>query len=214
MSLPSQQRWCRDLRPRGNTIHLHLHLQLHLHLHGMELPTDTSCSCRSGKNIYFFLLSTRVVAFCHLLTCCGNSSSCEFLQKGLIVRWLCLLVHPASTERSTKVNTALGTLTGEQHVFGQLFLAIIPSSLHPLSTSFHHSREQEYGINHASHLQNKALVSSPSIFPQFIYFFPLHLPLKSLPSFHPYPRDLPSSLALLRASDQRTEGLCRALLIA
>lgn len=138
---------------------------------GMELPTDTSCSCRSRKNIYFFLLSTRVVAFCHLLTCCGNSSSCEFLQKGLIVRWLCLLVHPASAERSTKVNTALGTLTGEQHVFGQLFLAIIPSLPHPLRTSFNHSREQEYGINHASHLQNKALVSSPSIFPQFIYFF-------------------------------------------
>lgn len=184
---------------------------------GMELPTDTSCSCRSRKNIYF-LLSTRVVAFCHLLTCCGNGLSCEFLQKGLMVRWLCLLVHPASAEQSTKikarVNTALGTLTGEHHFFDRLLLAVIPSLPHPLSTSFHHSREQEHGRNRASHLQNKALVSSASIFPQFIYFFPLHLPLKSLPAFHPHPRDLLSSLALLRASHQRTEGLCRTLLIA
>lgn len=160
---------------------------------GTELPTDTSCSCRSRKNIYF-LLSTRVVAFCHLLTRCGNGSSCEFLQKGLIVRWLSPTVHPASAEQSAtikaRVNTALGTLTGEQHVFDGLFLAIIPSLSHPLSTSFHHSREQEHGKNQASHLQNKALASSPSIFPPVNLFFSPSCPPKASAWLSPLPKGL------------------------
>lgn len=99
----------------------------------MELPTGTSGSCGSRENIYV-LQSTRVAAFCHLLTRCGNGSSWAFLQKGSVV----LIARPAWAEPSAKikprVNSALGMLTGEQHVLDPWFLSIIPSLPNSLST--------------------------------------------------------------------------------
>jgi len=158
---------------------------------GQSCPQMPPALPGAEKNIYF-LLSTRVVAFCHLLTCCGNGSSCEFPQKGLVVPWLWLTAHPASAEPSPKpkarVNTARGTLTVEQHVFDQLSPTITPSLPYPLSTSCFILPESK-NMGEIVHLACK---TKPGLLPllsflQFSYFFPL----PTLPGFGHYPRDLP-----------------------